>query len=193
MNKLQKGKSACKSNKNKKQEVCRHCSKPGHTEENCWELHPEKKREFEKKQKDKSSASKKSSANYTLYTTGLASVATKTSWLVDMGASNHITHDRDAFTDYTTENLCQVETLAGNVTPMGRGTVVITGECTNGSIVTLRLKDVFYIPDIPFNLFSGTSIRKHSFYVYGKTDTIRKTDNDEEVVAMNIVNRALIL
>ena len=34
-NKLQKGKSACKSNKNKKQEVCRHCLKPGHIEENC--------------------------------------------------------------------------------------------------------------------------------------------------------------
>eukprot|EP00253_Pinus_taeda_P028567 PITA_28567 len=58
-NKPTKGKNKEKTSKGKgkknasvKQEseklICKHCSKPGHEEKNCWKLHPEKRPQFNK-------------------------------------------------------------------------------------------------------------------------------------------------
>ena len=67
-NKPAKGKNKEKTSKGKgkkiasvKQEsekvICKHCSKPGHEEKNCWKLHPEKRPQFNKsKGKQKTAA-----------------------------------------------------------------------------------------------------------------------------------------
>jgi hypothetical protein len=76
--------------------------------------------------------------------------------------------------------------------PKGRGTVIVKAKRINRFTVTLELKDVFHIPDILFNLFSRTTIRKHKCYVYKRTDTVQKL-NSNKVIAINVVNKTLFL
>jgi len=85
-------------------------------------------------------------------------IATSDSWLVNTSASNYITHNQDVFVTYLINNLYRIKTLARLIYPKRRRTVIVNTKRTNKSTVTLKLKDVFYILDILFNLFSRTAI-----------------------------------
>ena len=52
-----KGKKNASVKQDSEKVICKHCSKPGHEEKNCWKLYPEKRPQFNKsKGKQKTAA-----------------------------------------------------------------------------------------------------------------------------------------
>jgi hypothetical protein len=124
----------------------------------------------------------------------LSTASFKNRWLVDTGAYWHMTHDRALFQTYTKSNtLPEFETAGKMVRPIGIGTVVIHTENSSGQTVPLTLSNVYHLPTLPINLFSGTYIRERGAYVCGKTDTIRRIDDDYEIATIDVVARHLFL
>ena len=115
-------------NKGRKENFyCDHCHKTGHTKDRCWELYPHLKINFEKNRKDHaamvdtsismnqfsqllqqfcksmssesnpSSASTNVSGNLQAYLTSSSRV---TSWIIDSGATDHMTNNISSIHDF---------------------------------------------------------------------------------------------
>ncbi|CAM9631660.1 unnamed protein product, partial [Laminaria digitata] len=78
-------------------------------------------------------------------------------WIADSGASLHMTHSADFWSDV---RLCDDNVRIGDnhlidVVGYGTLTAVFPGD------LTVKLLDVAYVPDIAFNLFSLMAAHKH--------------------------------
>lgn len=80
-------------------------------------------------------------------------------WILDSGASDHMSSQRDRFADFV-ENQTGVRVANGEImVSQGKGTMWINID--NGeSITRQKLKDVLYIPKVHGNLLSGLKISK---------------------------------
>ena len=88
-----------------------------------------------------------------LYTTSSHEQST---WIVDSGATVHMCHDRQSFTDlYQLENPIDVVLGDGRaLTAVGRGEVVLDMFLPNGESRSCTLCDVLYVPQLSHNLIS---------------------------------------
>jgi hypothetical protein len=71
-------------------------------------------------------------------------------WIIDSGASHHITNSLSDFTEYkpyATPQKIQTANAQDSLKIDGEGTVFFNTETTNGQIHTVRLGDVCYIPN----------------------------------------------
>lgn len=85
-------------------------------------------------------------------------------WLIDCGATNHITPFRELLTDFTQSDE-EIAVDVANSTEskvMGRGTVVLKVCDKNGGRV-IKLSNVLLIPDFSDNLFSVRQVDKLGF------------------------------
>src|SRR3954469_16406153 len=81
----------------------------------------------------------------------------KDQWLLDSGASNHMTAHRDLFTTYETFNDRCVEVNLGNdskIYALGQGSINMTLDTGNNKTINGTLTNVLHVPDISKNLFS---------------------------------------
>jgi hypothetical protein len=76
------------------------------------------------------------------------------SWIIDSGATNHMTGTSNLFTSYTPcSGKDRVHVADGSTIPItGQGSI----QCTN----TLSLSSVLHVSNFPFNLLSISSITK---------------------------------
>ncbi len=146
--------------------VCHYCKKPGHWKSECRLLQSKKERE----QKDKgtvsdsatvavSSAGHNSNDNDAVFTAA-CSVSHPDTWIVDSGASFHMTPHREWFSSFRSceggtvllgdDGICKVE---------GVGIVQIKSNAN--TVVTLD--DVRYVPQLKRNLLSGHAFDSASF------------------------------
>ena len=156
------------SSRGKPKVICYHCGKRGHIKKNCRDLKAEKESHKEKKgtsQKAAASVAREDSdsedsvlisiEDRALYTT---SSHEQSAWIVDSGATTHMCHDKQSFT-----NLYQLETpidvVLGDgraLTAVGRGEVVLDMVLPNGESKLCTLCDVLYVPKLSHNLVSVT-------------------------------------
>jgi hypothetical protein len=71
-------------------------------------------------------------------------------WIIDSGASHHITNSLSDFTDYkpyASPQTIQTANAQDSLMIHGEGTVFFNTETTNGQIHTVRLDNVCYIPN----------------------------------------------
>lgn len=147
-----------KNNSNKIQ--CRNCGRFGHVKYNCpidistshnnkgkstIFYFKDKKRQFSSKEGEK----KKSMLSMALGTCR----ANKTSWIIDSGASAHMTRNKKWMVDYV-ESDSQNITLADgrNIKGFGTGTVPINSENIN------KISNVLYVPNLATNLISVNKV-----------------------------------
>jgi hypothetical protein len=83
----------------------------------------------------------------------VSKLSTDMEWVVDSGASAHITKDRSMFVSYVPVR-GTVECGATEHRSIGMGTVRLVIEDTDGRDRVIYLKDVIYVPDFKFNLLS---------------------------------------
>ena len=164
------------------------CSNPncqkkvGHTLETCWAKGggqegggPKKKKAKGKgKGKDESGSAKvadddsgaRMSSAWVAYTEDEAKVAgfgskdsTKLSWLVDSGASAHMTQHRSLFRSYRPLSVKKRIYTANNsfILALGEGTVPIVVSA-NGKSTEVTLQKVLYVPQLAGNLISTTAL-----------------------------------
>ena len=189
---------------------CNHCNKPGHTDEKCWVLHPKKVKNINNSQnKDKGKNTDTLDFSVTaivpkgkeINTTTSSAMSTDNTqdaqsndWLYDTGANRHMSHDRNLFVTYKEERSQDpIKTAGGTVYAIGKGTIQLTLLKRNGSEVNMTLLNVYHLPSLTYNLFSGTMIRKRGIYFCGKTNTLRLRSDDIELAAIKEQGDKLLL
>ena len=86
-------------------------------------------------------------------------------WLYDTGVSDHVANDLLQFDTYEERGgLPIMKTANGPVRPLGVGTVTLDCPRSNGTINTLKLFDVVYMPQSPLNLLSGLRLMARGGY-----------------------------
>ena len=90
--------------KSKDPPKCHHCGKPGHLKRNCWSLKKEKEQENKESKSENHQANvvtaESNSERLTLMTQVLAAnVCINDVWVIDSGATCHMTNDRSLLRD----------------------------------------------------------------------------------------------
>jgi hypothetical protein len=78
----------------------------------------------------------------------LHTIESNDTWIIDSGASHHITNSLSDFTDYkpyASPQTIQTANVKDSLKIHGEGAVFFDTETTNGHIHTVRLDDVCYI------------------------------------------------
>ncbi|RVW45616.1 Retrovirus-related Pol polyprotein from transposon RE2 [Vitis vinifera] len=153
---------------------CTYCNKLGHTRDRCYQLHGRPPRTAHMAQSSdsplpqppSSSAPPISSASQTSQAS-IASVAqpgnasaclTHTSslgpWILDSGASDHLSSNKDLFSSITTTSDLPTVTLANGSQTVAKGIGLAL------PLPSLPLTSVLYTPECPFNLISISKLTR---------------------------------
>ncbi|RVW76991.1 Retrovirus-related Pol polyprotein from transposon TNT 1-94 [Vitis vinifera] len=147
---------------------CTYCNKLGHTRDRCYQLHGRPPRTAHMAQSSdsllpqppSSSASQTSQASITsVAQPGNASAClTHTSslgpWILDSGASDHLSGNKDLFSSITTTSDLPTVTLANGSQTVAKGIGLTL------PLPSLPLTSVLYTPECPFNLISISKITR---------------------------------
>jgi hypothetical protein len=108
-------------------------------------------------------------------------------WILDSGATHHMCHSRKLFESYVPNESSEraIETAGGMVRAEGFGTVRLNLITSAGMQKEVVLNDVYYLPELPVNLFSSNRIRQKGYYIDGLAQTLRNRLNREELCAFD--------
>lgn len=137
---------------------CYLCGKRGHMKRNCMEL-----RSQGKKIENANSATSSSYNGTFLAASAFAtSVNPSCAWILDTGATQHMCHDRDVFSNYS-EFEEPIPVKMGDaklIYGIGSGTVTLMLNIGN-KVRTTTLENVLYVPKLACNLFSISRANKN--------------------------------
>lgn len=160
-----KSKNRSKSRSWQKNVECHHCGKMGHIKKNCFKLKREKKNGSDSNEKkdhnqDDRVAAVTEELVIVCYDNNVNFACNETSWVIDSGASLHITSKKEFFTSYTPGNFGTLKMgNDGLAEVVGVGDVCL--EVSNGTRLVLR--DVRHVPDIRLNLISTGKLDDEGF------------------------------
>ena len=146
--------------------ICHYCKKPGHFARDCYKKKADTKRAQEKYEKpDKGRASGNFASNTAEKDTEpdvaleVNEGSCKDNWLIDSGASQHMTPDKRGLTKFERFSKPVEIKLADNsvLYSYGKGDVYIT-TYDGDKKVTILLKEVLYVPKIQHKLLSLSSM-----------------------------------
>lgn len=137
-------------NRNKKNVECYHCHKKGHMKKDCRKL---------KREEAAASSSSRSTSSGVVKGQGFAVVASSSSttgekWLLDSGASFHMSGNLHWFEDYKPHSKIPIQ--VGNneyLYSLGSGTIRATSK-VNDKLIPIQLQGAHYVPGVSENLFS---------------------------------------
>ena len=145
---------------------CYHCGKKGHIKRFCRQLKRENKNNKDKEKNNDDNNNEGRVATTTedfllVYDSDIVNLAyDETSWVIDSGASTHITSRKEFFTSYTAGDFGVVKMGNDGVAKViGIGDVCL--ETNNGT--RLVLKHVKHVPDIRLNLISASKLDDDGF------------------------------
>ncbi|CAL1361567.1 unnamed protein product [Linum trigynum] len=155
----QRGKSRGKSNKFANIQ-CHHCKEKGHIRRFCPKFRNERKKGKRDENSDDDGANSVDEFNI-VYEEDVVNLTTQeTSWVVDSGATIHVTSKREFFSSYTPGDFGVVRMGNGNLSKViGKGEVCL--ETMNGT--KLLLKDVRHVPEMRLNLISVDKLDEEGY------------------------------
>lgn len=153
--------------------TCNYCKKPGHIMKDCFKLRNRRKMEESSNSRKKPNSFANQDSHEGTTQSEVAMAATESnlnsSWLIDSGASRHMTSRREWFSEYKELEEPKSIILGNNETiyAIGEGTIN----------TTLRpIKDVLYVPLVSQNLFSIMSAVRHGIEVVHKDESVLFSD-----------------
>ncbi|KAK9008582.1 hypothetical protein V6N11_075471 [Hibiscus sabdariffa] len=158
-------KSRSKSRSRYKNLECHHCGKKGHIKKYCFKSKRENKGGGDKHDQNYEEKSERAIVTcedlMVICDENLVNLACdETSWVIDTGASTHVTSMRDFFTSYTHGDFGVLRIGNDGLVPVtGMGDVSLVSN--NGT--RLILKDVRHAPDIRLNLISTGKLDDEGF------------------------------
>jgi hypothetical protein len=150
---------------------CYHCDKMGHIAKNC----PARREEYKKRNKrhhahtveDEEPPTKminEQIEDYVLISALSGSVSpSEDTWLIDSGASKHMTCQRNILSSLTEKNFPQKVTLADDYQYPIKGVGESNYKLDSGT--PMKMKDVLYVPGLTKNLLSISALDKKGFGV----------------------------
>ena len=152
---------------------CFKCKQPGHFQRDCPKKSKAAEGEVVKQQANLASTVDEAIA----FVATLDKIGTKKSrdWIVDSGASRHMTWDRGQLDDYRTMDKPELVRLGDNhvVEAQGIGNVGISVVLDDGSVQNSVLCDVLYIKNLAVNLLSVSATTNKGYGVSFSVDTCR--------------------
>nr|CAN67317.1 hypothetical protein VITISV_019719 [Vitis vinifera] len=147
---------------------CTYCNKLGHTRDRCYQLHGRPPRTAHMAQSSdsplpqppSSSASQTSQASIASVaqlgnaSTCLTHTSSLRPWILDSGASDHLSGNKDLFSSITTTSDLPTVTLANGSQTVAKGIGLAL------PLPSLPLTSVLYTPECPFNLISISKITR---------------------------------
>ncbi|RVX22923.1 Retrovirus-related Pol polyprotein from transposon RE1 [Vitis vinifera] len=134
---------------------CTYCNKLGHTRDRCYQLHGRPPRTAHVAQSSNLQLPQPPSSS-TSQTGNVSACLTHTSslgpWILDSGASDHISGNKDLFSSITTTSALPTVTLANGSQTMAKGFGFAH------PLPSLPLHSILYAPECPFNLISISKI-----------------------------------
>ena len=139
------------NNGNKSGRKCHYCKKPGHYKKECYKYLRDQRRNGGGGGGSRVALVAKAATTVAHHKPGGAE---DSMWVLDSGASHHMTADKGAFCTYTSKTDLAVEMIDGTmVWSAGIGDVDITVETAAG-VQDLRLRGVLHVPGVSYNLIS---------------------------------------
>jgi hypothetical protein len=104
-------------------------------------------------------------------------------WQYDTAASIHVCNERAGFLDLKedSDSLPYVVTLGGFVKPEGIGSVLLRTVGRNGTEIEIELQGVYYMPNSPVNLLSGTKLLSQGYYYDARNGVLCNMDDGDEL------------
>lgn len=157
--------------------ICNHCHKPGHTEQRCWHL----------QRKSTNNAANSNSSNdglIALMMMAFSATMDYHNWMIDSGASAHMTGNRDLLADYT--EIQATDIYLGDhrtVQTSGKGSITFDFVRDNGTF-RVKLSEVYYIPQLKKNLFAVSAADARGYWTSFRNGVayITKGDTGETVL-----------
>ena len=163
-----------------KSTTCSHCDITGHSDTNCFHLHPDSAPKGWKlrwectkpgckantQQQDQQSGPT-SDVTVVHIPRALNAAESMDSWVLDLGATQHMCNNRAIMADVKPSNVT-IQGMGGCFKAAGRGTVHLKTVTASGGF-NVTFSDALYVPDIPANLVSANQLRaKGLFYDNGR-------------------------
>ena len=154
--------------KKKKNFKCHHCDEVGHIKKYCKKYHEELAAKKKEKSHNTRANQSDSDEEYVglLACHALASACDPSvksnSWIVDSGATCHMTNDYSIFVSYE-EIKDPIPVMLGDDTPLeaiGRGDISVRMKLNNDKCRVLTLKNVLHVPKLAYNLLSVSTATK---------------------------------
>ena len=158
-------------------QACSYCKKTGHVWRTCFKL----KRDNEAKGANnrKESAHMALERSYQAYQQYLPNKSERR-WIIDSGATSHMTHERDLLMNYTSFSDPK-EVMVGDgehIEAEGKGWLFIRGD-----IKPRVVKDVLYVPKMPVNLFSVKAALKQGYSISFSKNQVKVEHDGQPVPA----------
>lgn len=158
--------------------VCNFCKQKGHMWRNCFKLRKEMNEKTSKKKKPNKKALEGSSVAFVASTADPKVSHYEVKWIADSAATRHMCFDRTLLDDYKEFDFKYPIVTAGkNSFGLGSGNFHFTYKGTKGC-----LKDVWYVPNIPYNLLSTNRAQKNGYDIIAQgNEQTMKIVKDGEV------------
>lgn len=122
-----------------------------------------------------------------------ANKCTSSSWIIDSGASIHMSYNDHLFNHLTRRRFGVVKVANGECIPIcGYGTTTISIN-TQAELKSLELKNVAYVPDLHMNLISVNELNKCGHTVTFKEGICSITSNNECFPIARFINNNFLL
>ena len=186
---------------------CGHCSKRGHVSSKCWEKFPHLMPDYVRKAREREAAQKgliasdsdihtaHSDEQFCLMTQARRAGATKSDqiWIMDSGATSHMTFDRSAFHSYVdiSDTTMEVGTKA-RTRVSGKGNVYIKVS-VNNKVSSIELCNVLHVPELGYQLLSIPQVSKKGCTVIFKNDACVIHRQGEPIIKASLIKSLYIL
>ncbi|KAL5606063.1 uncharacterized protein BROUX77_003256 [Berkeleyomyces rouxiae] len=179
-------KTQSKSKKKAKKDKCKRHPWAKHTDDEC-RANPKNKDHNTTNGNNNSSSGPRvvnfAAANCTVAMTNIeeGDPAHPDLWIVDSGASFHMTADRSLLFDYKRIESSPIQGSGAILRCVGKGTIRINTRSPDGNKVTLVLPDVRHVLNLPRNLLSTSQLWQHGVHFDQRVPALIGPNSDQEL------------
>lgn len=183
------------SDRREERRVCFECGKPGHIRQNCYiylSRLAEEQGVHRESPVDKNNAKiatqKEENQSRSVCFSAMEELCGGGGWIVDSGASHHMTADRSFFDrfQYKDSKLCLADGKEMDVVGVGEGH--FTGFDNDGNVVDVKLTNVLFVPGLQHSLISVKRIVESGARVEFTAEKCCILNADKIVLIANVVS-----
>ncbi len=156
----------------KRSKKCAHCEQGGHSEQNCWHLHPNLRTDEWKSYQDRKDLIKEDDfgTSFEVKIVRTMKIVCRAdshtdAWWIDSEAENHVCYDIDLFNEQSYRKIIGNSIVTANneaVLIVEKGSIIID-VLLNDQPIKIRLTNVYHCPGLHYNLMSVGQVKAKGY------------------------------